>query len=198
VITQLPSEKHPPDTKSMNTTKQSSTKPHETCSGRPKAHGAALTKLPSHTCIQDITQLIHHWLPVNDSYSINAIGTRHLCPYCQICKEDQQHCLTCPHPTPTKLWIHATNVVGRKLVNYNKSMHRKIIRLIQEAIITWRSNTQLQVPAWLQPKFQSLFAHLSIIGWNKNIYILGHLSGAWQLRVILKLNDMFPDAVRHK
>jgi hypothetical protein len=61
-----------------------------------KPHGDALVRLPTR-CQKTITQLIHQWLPVNASHSLQHIGSGRLCPYCQSDQEEQHHLLTCHH-----------------------------------------------------------------------------------------------------
>jgi hypothetical protein len=141
------------------------------------AHGKSLTKLPSRTS-KTITQMLHQWLPVNASYSINAVGTGRLCPYCLTCEEDDRHFLSCPHPTPSHLWVQAASTITKALIRYDKHIDRQILRLISEAITKWRTTPQPIVPTWLHSKFHTLLVKQSKIGWNH--LILGRFSKSWQ------------------
>jgi hypothetical protein len=137
------------------------------------AHGKSLTKLPSRMS-KTITQMIHQWLPVNASYSINATGTGKLCPFCSTCDEDDRHFMSCPHPTPTHLWAQAARNINKALVRYDKHVDRQILRLLSEAVTNWRTTSQPTAPTWLHPKFYTLFEKQSKIGWDH--LILGRFS----------------------
>jgi hypothetical protein len=141
------------------------------------AHGKSLTKLPSRTC-KTITQMIHQWLPVNATYSINAVGTGRLCPFCLTCDKDDRHFLSCLHPTLSHLWAQAARNITKALIRYDSQIDRQILRLISEAITKWRTTPTPTVPTWLHPKYHTLFAKQSTIGWNH--LILGRFSHSWQ------------------
>jgi hypothetical protein len=143
-----------------------------------RAHGKALTKLPSRTC-KTITQMLHQWLPVNASYSINALGTGKLCPFCSTCDEDDKHFLSCPHPIPSQMWSKAASTITKSLIRYDKHVDRQLLRLVIAAITEWRTTPHPIRPTWLDPQFHYLFAKQSDIGWNH--ILLGRFSTSWQI-----------------
>jgi hypothetical protein len=63
-------------------------------------------------------------------------------------------------------------------MKYDKCTDIQLIKLIQEALITWRSTPQPRIPIWLNPKYHNLFEQQASIGWNH--IITGHLSCSWQ------------------
>jgi hypothetical protein len=94
------------------------------------------------------------------------------------CDEDDRHFLSCPHQTPSNLWTQAASNISKALIRYDKQIDRQILRLISEAITKWRTTPQPTVPTWLHPKFHTLFAKQSKIGWKH--LILGRFSYSWQ------------------
>jgi hypothetical protein len=125
-----------------------------------------------------ITQLIHHWLPVNASHSKASINTTRLCPFCTSCDETQQHWLECQHQDLTNAWQRASDNITRKIRAYNKNIDTKLIRLLGLAVTAWRTTRKPKRPDFLPPTMYSLFDHQAAIGWNQ--IILGRFSKHWQ------------------
>jgi hypothetical protein len=140
------------------------------------AHGKALMSLPRRMT-KTITQFVHNWLPLNTSYSINAIGTSRLCPFCNLCDEDHQHFIECPHPTPVTLWQEAATSIKHKLRMYYKQVNNQLLMLISLAITDWRNCQTPHQPTFLSPKFHDLFQQQSRVGWQR--IINGRFSTTW-------------------
>jgi hypothetical protein len=122
-------------------------------------------------------QLIHRWLPVNASYSKKSVGTAKLCPYCLSENEDHQHFLNCKHPLLTESWEKASDIIYKKIKNYNAKVNHQLIKLIKLAISEWRTTSTPQTPTFLDKKYHHLFFKQSLIGWK---HILnGRFSNEW-------------------
>jgi hypothetical protein len=123
------------------------------------------------------TQFIHKWLPLNASYSINAVDTVRLCPFCTTCEEDHQHFPECPHPGLNTLWQEAAISVKSKLRTYDKIVPNQLLLLIGLAITDWRNTPQPPKLEFLSQQFDNLFQHQSTIGWHH--IINGRFSKTW-------------------
>ena len=96
-----------------------------------------------------------------------SIGTARLCPFCSSSDESQQHFLSCHHGDLQTLWKQASDNISRKLIRYNSSFNRTILRLIGLAVTTWKTTSSPARPDFLPQSLQSLFDQQSRIGWDQ-------------------------------
>jgi hypothetical protein len=141
-----------------------------------KSHGKAISALSGRR-YKTTCQLIHKWLPVNQSYSKGSIGTAQLCPFCCSENEDQHHFLTCKHPELATAWQKTSDTIHSKLHKYNSSIHHHLLKLISLAITHWRTTCTPDTPTFLHPRFHHLFKSQAKIGWNQ--IINGRFSSKW-------------------
>jgi hypothetical protein len=139
-----------------------------------KCHGRALLSLHGRHQ-KTMLQFIHKWLPINTSYSLQAIGTGKLCPYCKSCDETHEHFLTCTHPHCNSLWIDEAEQIHQHI---NQQISDPILlKLLHLAITEWRTQKSPPVPAFIPPAYHQLFKSQSAIGWNQ--IVNGRFSTDW-------------------
>jgi hypothetical protein len=143
-----------------------------------RAHGKALSQL-SQRQQKTITQFIHNWLPTNAAHSQHNLGTGRLCPFCRTCEESQHHFLQCPHPQATTHWTEMANRTRNKLRQYHKNIDHRLVDLIKNSILVWRTTESPEVPTTLPQQYHQLFQAQQKIGWNQ--IIKGRFANEWQL-----------------
>jgi hypothetical protein len=141
-------------------------------------HGYALASITGRQ-LKTTIQLIHKWLPINTSHSLQAIGTGRLCPYCQQTEETHQHLLSCQNTALQEQWTIATQEIRQKITKYSKLIHPTIIQLIILGITEWRTTPTPTRPEFVEPQFHALFQQQSQIGWQH--IINGRFSKEWTI-----------------
>jgi hypothetical protein len=68
-----------------------------------RSHGNALNQLIRRKR-KTIIQLLHDWLPVNTSHSLQLIGEGRICPLCNTQEERMHHILLCNQIYLTDMW----------------------------------------------------------------------------------------------
>jgi hypothetical protein len=122
--------------------------------------------------------MIHNWLPTNNLYTLQHIGTGKLCPYCQSCDKDQDHYLACTHSTITNNWTTAAKNITAKIHKCYKEIDRQLLNLLSQSIAYWRRLPTPPIPADLHPKLHQLFRQQSLIGWSQ--VLNGRHSWSWR------------------
>jgi hypothetical protein len=124
-----------------------------------------------------IIQLLHGWIPVNTSHSLQLKGAARLCPFCNTQDRTVLHHLSCSHNILNERRNESIANISSKLHKYVIKAPPKVIELLEMALLSWQTTSNPPPLDHLPQKLLIIFHAQSHIGWDQ--IVQGRLTQEW-------------------